>query len=130
MMFCQNGSVISHHWVKENYQFCTGIPLSCHKMELLKCTVPGMEHTPLKEERRWGTWSGLSHPLHLLLSDSAASPGQHTWYIQPGQVPKASSLPFFKASWACPAFHGHNRLAAIFAPCFGLGDIMKYRSPY
>lgn len=31
-------------------------------------------------------------PVHPLMSDSAASLGQHVWYAQPGQVPKAAGI--------------------------------------
>ena len=34
----------------------------CCKQDLLKCAVPGVEHTPLKEGRRWGSWPGASRP--------------------------------------------------------------------
>lgn len=66
---------------------CTGIPLSCCKLDLLTCTGPGMEQEPLKEGRRWG--SGLAYP--------APSPSPHTrrcclsrppcMDAHPGQVP-------------------------------------------
>lgn len=41
----------------------TQAPLGdCCELDLLKCTVPGVEHTPLKEGRRWGSWPGASRP--------------------------------------------------------------------
>ena len=30
-------------------------------------------------------------PVHLLTPYSAASPSQHVWYAQPGQIPKAAA---------------------------------------
>ena len=38
----------------------------CCKQDLLKCAVPGVEHTPLKEGRRWGSWPGASRPQHMV----------------------------------------------------------------
>ena len=51
-----------HPWVKGNYSISSGIPLSCCKLDLLKHMVPEMEHTVLKEGRKWGSWSSISHP--------------------------------------------------------------------
>ena len=39
-------------WVNRNYSISTWIPLSCCKLDLLKCTVPRMEDTLLKEGRK------------------------------------------------------------------------------
>ena len=41
-----------HLWVSGSYSISTRIPLSCCKLDLLKCTVPRMEHTLLKEGRK------------------------------------------------------------------------------
>ena len=35
-----------------NYFTPTGIPLSCCKLGLLKCTIPAMDRMPSKEERK------------------------------------------------------------------------------
>ena len=39
----------------------------CCELDLLKCTIPGVEHTPLKEGRRWGSWPGASRPQPISL---------------------------------------------------------------
>lgn len=41
------------------------------KQNLSWCTIAGLEHIPLKEERRWSSWTGISCPLftssHLIV---------------------------------------------------------------
>lgn len=44
------GELLKLHWG----------PWSSCKQDLLRCTVPGMEHAPLKEGRRCMSWSGTS----------------------------------------------------------------------
>ena len=121
--YCQDGWVTLHPWVREYYSISTGILLSCCKLDLLKGTIPVMEHTPLKERRKEGSWFGISCPVHLLMPDGAISSGQHGWCAWPGQVPKAASLPLLKAKWACSVFHWYDHLATIFVPSTGLEDI-------
>lgn len=41
-------------------------------------------------------WHALS-PVHLLMTDSAGPLGQHIWDLLPGQAPKTTNLPLFKA---------------------------------
>lgn len=94
-------------------------PLSCCKLDLLKCTLPGMEHVPLKEGRRWGSWSDIS----CVQSSSSRCSCQHVWYVQPGQVPTAANLPVLKARWAHAVFYWYNHLATVFLPSVGLEDI-------
>lgn len=62
----------------------TQAPLGdCCELDLLKCTVPGVEHTPLKEGRRWGSWPGASRPACPLIPGSAALSSK-VWSEQPG----------------------------------------------
>lgn len=93
--------MISHSWVLGNYSISPGIPLSCCKLDLIKCTVLEMERAPLKEEKIGVlVWHILSpHQLHLFSPDSAVSPGQNVWCAQPGQVPKTAHLPLLRARW-------------------------------
>lgn len=87
-----DGWVTSHPWVRGNYSVSTGISLSCCKLDLLKCNMPEMEHASLKEGRRWGSWSGISHPQAISSCLTVMPPqGQNTRYVQPGQVPKAEA---------------------------------------
>lgn len=71
----RNGCVTWPPWVRENYSNSTGIALLCWKPDLLKCSIPEMEHTPWKEGRTWGSWSGTSGPQpissHLTVDDVA-----------------------------------------------------------
>lgn len=62
--------------------------------------------------------------IHLLMPDSAASPAQHAWYTQPGQVPQTANLPLLKARGACSAFHWYVYLATVFVPFIGLEDVI------
>lgn len=62
----QVGWVISHPWVKGIYSFPTRILLSSCKSDLLKYTAPGMEHTPLKEKKRWEFWSAIFYCESIL----------------------------------------------------------------
>lgn len=48
---------------------------------------------------------------------------QHTWYTQPGQIPKAANLPLLKARCV---FQWYNHLATIFIPSIGLEDVMAH----
>lgn len=57
----------------------------------MKHTLPGMGHVPLQEGTRWGPGLAYPIPAHPLMPDSAASSGQHTRYVQPGQVPKGTA---------------------------------------
>lgn len=66
----QDGWVTSHSWVRRNCSISTEIPLSHYKVNLLKCTIPGMEHAPLKEGR-WGGGPGLAYLV--------SSPSSHAW---------------------------------------------------
>lgn len=59
-MFHWDGWVTSHPLVRENYSATTGI-LSFYKLNLMKCTKPGVEHSLLKEGREWRSWFGISH---------------------------------------------------------------------
>lgn len=36
-------------WVRERYSVSPGISLSCCRLDLLKCIIPGLEHTLLEE---------------------------------------------------------------------------------
>lgn len=62
----------------------TQSPLGSHvcatKLDMLKHTIPRMEHAPLKEGRKWESWSGISHP-HLthtrVLPPPASMYGMH-----------------------------------------------------
>ena len=121
-----DGWVTLHQWVKWNYSVSTGILLSCYKLDLLKCTISGTEHTPSREEQvKVLTWHILP-PIHLLMSHSVAFPGQHVQYAQPGQVPKAAILPLLKARWTCSVFHWYDHLAAVFVPSIGLEDVIAH----
>ena len=122
-----DGWVTSHPLVRESYSIFTGILLSCCKLDLLKCAVPGMEHAPLRQGRRWEPWSVISPPpVHLLMPDSAASLSQHVWYAQPGQVLKAANLCLLTARWAHSVFGWYDHSTAIFVPSIGLGDMMAH----
>lgn len=57
--------------------------------ELLKLTIL------MQTEEGILVWH-ISLPVHLLLSDNAASPSQHVWYTQPSQVLKTPNLPLLK----------------------------------
>ena len=50
----------SHPQVKGNYSVSTRIPMSYFRLDLLKCLIPEMEHTSLKEGKRRG--SCLAYP--------------------------------------------------------------------
>lgn len=70
---CQDGGVTLYLWMRGSYSISPGIPLSCYKLYLLKCTMPGLEHIPLKEVEKCGYWSSVSCPqaishLRVLLS--------------------------------------------------------------
>lgn len=56
------------------------------------------ETSTIKRGKRWEFWSGIPH-RHLLMPDSASSPGRHVWYIQPNQIPKAVNHLLLKAIW-------------------------------
>lgn len=78
VMGCSTGmGELSYPWVKGNYSTFTWVALSCHKLDLWKCTRHGMEHAPLKERRRWGSCSGISSPQpissHLAVPPSPAN---------------------------------------------------------
>lgn len=115
----------SHPWERGN-TVSTGIPLSCCKTDLLKLTMPGMEHAPLKKGRSWGSWSGI---FHLLMPDSAAFPCPHIWYAQPGQVAKAVNISLLKARWTCSVFYWYGHLATIFFPSISLEDLQHTQKP-
>ena len=70
-------------------------PVACCKLDLLKSTTPRMDHAPLKKGRRWASWSDiflLQSISSLLTVLSPLLPhGQHEWYTQPGQIPKAAA---------------------------------------
>lgn len=86
-----------HTPLKGNYSVSTGIPWT---MDLLKCAIPGMEHTPLKKGSSWGSWSGISCPQAQLPTHwECCLPLEYAWYVQPGQVPKSSNLSLLKARW-------------------------------
>ena len=63
----------------------TQAPLGdCCELDLLKCTVPGVEHTPLKEGRRWGAGLAYATQAHLLCLTALPPPvNRH------GHIPKA-----------------------------------------
>ena len=82
-----------------------------------------MEHALLKGKKMEVLVWHILPPVYLLMPDSAASPGQHVWYTQPGHVPKAANLPLLKAGWAHSVFHWYNHLATIFVPSPGLEDV-------
>ena len=65
-------------------------------------------------------------PVHLVRPDSAASPGRHVWFAQPGQVPKAANPPLLEARWAHSLSHRYDHLAAIFVPFTGLEDAVAH----
>ena len=57
-----------------NYSISSEILLSCHKPDLLKCTMPHGTHST---ERGWKVGGLVWHitpPVHLFIPDSAASP--------------------------------------------------------
>ena len=116
-------------WMRGNYSVSTRILLSCCRLEMLKHTIPGIQHAPLKEGRRKKNKRGKKrgvlflYPVHLLMPDNAASSGEHVWYAQPGHIPKAANLPLLEAWWACSVFHCYNHLTTIFFPSTGLGTI-------
>lgn len=49
-------------WITGNYSVYTGILWPYYKPDLLKYTIPDMEHTSLKGERRWVFWSSIFTP--------------------------------------------------------------------
>lgn len=55
-----------------------------------------MEYTPLKGEKSGSPGLGYLTPSPLLIPNSAAFLGQHVWYTQPGQIPKAAATLTFK----------------------------------
>ena len=67
------GKVLGTPGVRDN---SSGISLSYCKLDLWKHITAGMEHTPSKEERKLGSWSGISHPQstssHLLVLPPSA----------------------------------------------------------
>lgn len=102
----------------------------CCQPDLLKCIILETEHELLKEGRKWGSWSGISHP-HSIISH------QHYCLHRPtcitckrGQVPKAANLLFFKARWTHSVFHWYNHLATIFVPSTGLEDIRAHMEAF
>lgn len=96
-----------------------GIPLPCCKLDLLKCTILGMEHTPLEEGSRWGP--GLAYPTPVLLTPgSAASSSQHVWFVQPGHVSKAANLPLLRARGEHFVFPLVWSFCCVFVPSIGL----------
>ena len=88
----QDGWVTLHLWMKENYSISTGIPPSYCKSDLLKHNIPGMEHAPLKERRRWKSWSAYPTPRLSPHAWQCCLPWQRVWYAQPGQIPKAAVM--------------------------------------
>lgn len=76
-----DGRVTSPHWVRGNYSLSIGMLLSYCKPEVLKHTLPGMEHAPLKSGECGGPGLAYLLPVHLLMPDSVVSPGQYVWYI-------------------------------------------------
>lgn len=116
----QDGWVTSHSWVRRNCSISTEIPLSHYKVNLLKCTIPGMEHAPLKEGRWGGSWSGISCLQSIFSCLTVPSPPINT-YGTYNQV-KLLNLPTSPPSRPGEHFfsHWYYHLAAIFVPSFGL----------
>lgn len=123
---CQAGWVTLHCWVRGIYSVYAGFPLSCCKLDLLKCTTLRMEHTPLKEVRRWGPGLAFLVLIHLLIPDGDASPSQLEWYVKPGQVPKAANLPLCKNRWAYSVSHWYNHWATVFVPSIALEGVVVH----
>lgn len=87
-----------------------------------------MKYASLKSGEVWGSSSGISPPLPvcLLTPESAAYPGRHLWYAQPGQIPPASNLPHLKTRWICSVFYQFSHWVAIFTPTVTLEDIIAH----
>ena len=75
--------------VRQNYSMPPGSHCFCYKPDLLKCIVPGMQ-CPKREKVGILIWH-IPPAVPLLTLDSAAFPGQHVWYLQPGQIPTEGS---------------------------------------
>ena len=84
------------------------------------------ETLTLKIRRRWGFGSGIS-TIHLLIPDSALSPGWRKYYARPGQVSKAANCPLPKTRWAHSVSHWYDHLDVVFAPSIGLKNIIAHR---
>lgn len=72
-------------------------PIVLHRLDLWKCTVPGVEHTSLKERRRWSTGLQYTVLVHLLMPGSAAFPSRHVFHVQPCHFLKAPYLSLSRA---------------------------------
>lgn len=109
--------ICSNIWMRRNHSICMGIPLSYCKPDLCWNTLYlEWNNAPLKEGRKWGSWSGIAcHSVFLSMPDSATSHGQHVWYAQPCQVPKAANLPLLKAKWVFSLLYQHDHLASPLA---------------
>lgn len=123
----QDGWITSHPWVRGNYSVSTGVAWSCCKPELLKCTIPEMEHAPLEEGRSWGP--SLAYPTLSL------SP--HTWWcclplptcvIHTTRSTSWSRKPSSQGQvdWTHSVLHWYDHLTAVFLPSIGLEDIIAY----
>lgn len=104
-----------HPWLQGIYSFPTGILLSCCKSDLLKYTVPGLEHTPLEERKRWEFWSALFYcePISSLLT---VLPLLVNMYGMHNQV----RLPLLTARWArntYSVFHWYDHWGTVCVPC-------------
>lgn len=121
-----DGWATSFPWGMGNYSVSTRILLSCCKLNLLKCIIAEYNMHHGKRGKGWGP--GLACPtlVHLFMPDSAPSSGQHAWYTELSQVPKASKRPFHKARWTCSVVHWYNYSAAMFISSIGLGNIIIY----
>lgn len=87
-----DGWVTLHPCVREDSSVSTGVPLSWYTLDLLKHTVPGIDHAPWKEGTRWGSRSAHRAPVQLPTTGHAASSGQRVRHAPPDRLcPKAAA---------------------------------------
>lgn len=110
--------------MRGNYSVSIGIPLSCYKLNLLKHLKYNTQYW--KKGENGNSVLYILSPIHLLISDSVASPQQYVWYAKPGQVLKAGSLPILKTRQVHFVSHWYNHLAAVFVSSIGLEDIIAH----
>lgn len=100
------GWVTLYPWGRGTYSDSTGIPLCLWNLQLLKYTIPGMEHATLEEGTMWGPWSGITRPQSIFSSWQCCLLWLTVCCVEPAQVPKAANHPRLKARQACSVFCG------------------------
>ena len=113
-----------HPCVRGYDSVSTGVLLPSYKLMLLKLTTPGTEHSPLKEGRRWGCWSGISHPQSISSHLTVLPPSTNLCNMHEQVMFLKCHLPPLDARWTCFVSRWYDYLAIIFIPSTGLEDII------